>query len=74
MMQLTVSNTIELRVAEDTVLMVVCEIPRLGEEGWRQQIQECFVMNGLHVHVVVNLKSRVIFAVKKTENRLPTFH
>ena len=53
MTQLTVSNAIKFRVTEDTILMVVCEIPRLGEEGRRQQIQECFVMNGLHVHVVV---------------------
>ena len=65
MTQLTVSNAIKFRVTEDTILMVVCEIPRLGEEGRRQQIQECFVMNGLHVHVVVDLRGGVQYPIRR---------
>lgn len=54
---LTVSDPVGLAVAEHAVLMEVRQITSSSEEGWRKTASEIGVMDGLHIHIVVDLLS-----------------
>lgn len=56
MILLTVSDTVDLRGAEDAVLMIVSERAGLFEVRGREGIEERFVVDRLHVDVVENLR------------------
>lgn len=52
----TISNAIKLGVTEDIVLMPVCEIAYLGQEGRREAFSEGGIVNRLDIHVVKDLE------------------
>ena len=51
----TVSNSRETWVTEDAVLMIVGEVACLSEVARRETVGEGAVVNGLDVHVVIDL-------------------
>lgn len=52
----TVSDARDGWVTEDAVFVVVCQGTSLGEVPLRQTSGKSLVMNGLHVHIVVDLE------------------
>ena len=53
---LTVTDTIETRIAENTIFMIIRQSTGLGKVTSRESLRESFVVDGLHVHVIPYVK------------------
>lgn len=51
----TVANTADLGVSEDIILMIIGEVARNAEVPRRQTVCKGGIVNGLDVHVIIDL-------------------